>query len=181
MKRSALIFIGLCLILFISYSFRHRGMTTAEQKSSHDTYDTVDDSMMEMKVNDLKQYGGDQYVVELEPKKGKQDHILPVVIGTCEITALYDEINNKKSVRPLTYDLVTTIFKAVDVKIKKISITMLKDGVYYAVITMDSKGKTLDIDSRPSDALNLALRAKAPIFLAKTVWNEAKELKQSGH
>ena len=143
--------------------------------------DTAADSMMEMKVGDLKQYSGDQYVVELEPKKGKTGYLLPVVIGTCEITALYNQINEKTTPRPMTYDLVTNIFKAADMKIKKVAITELKDGTYYAVISILSGGKTLDIDSRPSDALNLALRAKAPIYLAGKVWNEAKEVKSSEH
>lgn len=135
------------------------------------------DSVMEVKVSDLKEYGGDQYVVELEPKENKSGYILPVVIGPNEISSLYNYINERSSPRPLTYDLVTNIFKATDIKIKKMCITELKNGVFYAVITIAGKDKTIEIDSRPSDALNLALRANAPLYVAKAVFDEAKEKK----
>jgi len=133
---------------------------------------------MEVKVSDLKQYGESELVVELEPKEDKSDYILPVVIGACEITGIYEQTHKLNSPRPLTYDLMKNILDAANIKLEKITITKLEDGVYYALLTLNDNGKKLEIDSRPSDAMNLALRYSSPIFVSKAVFESAKEPKQ---
>lgn len=133
---------------------------------------------VEVQISDLKQYGESELVVELEPKEGKSDYILPVVIGPCEITGIYEQTNKIKSPRPLTYDLMKNILDAANIKLEKITITKLEDGVYYALLSLDDNGKKLEIDSRPSDAINLALRYSSTIYVSKAVFESAKEPKK---
>lgn len=133
---------------------------------------------MEVKVSDLKQYGESELVVELEPKEGKSDYIMPVVIGPCEITGIYEQTHKINSPRPLTYDLMKNILDAANIKLEKITITRLEDGVYYALLTLNNIGKMLEIDSRPSDAINLALRYNSSIFVSRAVFESVKEPKK---
>ncbi len=104
------------------------------------------------------------------------DNILPVWIGVLEARAIAAEMENIRFSRPMTHDLMRNILTDVSVKVEKIEVTDLRDSVYYASIHMDTDGgRHVVVDSRPSDAIALALRASAPIYV------ESKLLKKAGH
>lgn len=143
------------------------------------SYDSIKaPDSLEVEVTGLKEYDGDNYVVELAPKLGGKDSMLPVVIGTCEINGMYSTLHNVATPRPMTYDLVTGMLYAMGAKIDYVIITKLENNTYYALIYLDNNGKKVSVDARPSDAINLALRAGASIYVRKKVFDEAKEPSQ---
>ena len=108
----------------------------------------------------LKEKGGNSY--------------LPIVIGRFEATAISMAQNGRKPVRPISYDLAYTILGTVDAQVEKVAITDLHEGTYYAQVHLrDEEGETAVLDSRPSDAIALALRMGAPIFASPGVLKEA--------
>ncbi len=102
-------------------------------------------------------------------KEAEGDRILPIWIGLLEATSIAAKLENIQFPRPLTHDLMKNIFDYLGVKVPKIEIVDLKDNTYYAIITLDIEGKTIDIDARPSDAVALALRTGAEIFVNEEV------------
>lgn len=113
-------------------------------------------------------------IIILKEIEGEQT--LPIWIGLLEATAIASEMEDVKFSRPMTHDLLKNIMDKTDIKIDKIEICDLKDNTYYALIHMINKGKALTIDSRPSDAIALALRAKAPIFVSDEVLKKSKQI-----
>ena len=104
------------------------------------------------------------------------DQTLPIWIGLLEATAIASEIEGVTFSRPMTHDLLKNIMDKTDTKVNKIEICDLKDNTYYAMIHLTSQGKPLSIDSRPSDAIAVALRTKAPIFVAEEVLKKSKQI-----
>lgn len=90
---------------------------------------------------------------------------LPIWIGAMEAMAISLTLNDVKLPRPMTHDLLLTTIGALGAHVARISITDLKEGTFYASISLELAGKSMDIDARPSDAVALALRAQAPIFV----------------
>lgn len=111
-------------------------------------------------------------VVVLKDESG--DLCLPIWIGVAEATSIASAIKNLNMPRPLTHDLMTTIFEELAVSVQRIVITDLKESTYYAEIILSVGEKALIIDSRPSDAIAIAVRAQAPIFVAQHVIDQAK-------
>ncbi|WP_038056180.1 bifunctional nuclease family protein [Thermodesulfobacterium hydrogeniphilum] len=107
-------------------------------------------------------------------KEAEGDRILPIWIGVLEATSIAAKLENIQFPRPLTHDLMKNIFDFLGVKIPKIEIVDLKDNTYYAVITINIEGKTIDIDARPSDAVALALRTGAEIFVNEEVLKKSQ-------
>ncbi len=101
------------------------------------------------------------------------NRVLPMVIGLSEAEAIIVEINGTKTKFPLTHDLVKNTLSIMDAEIKKVVVTELKKEIYYALITLSYKGEIYEIDSRPSDAIALALRFNSPIFVSNEVMNTA--------
>lgn len=101
---------------------------------------------------------------------------LPIWVGFFEANAIALEIEKIATPRPMTHDLMRNLITDMKAEIKHILVSELKDNTFYAVISMLSGGSTLKIDSRPSDAIALALRAKAPIYVNETVIEAAKNL-----
>ena len=101
---------------------------------------------------------------------------LPIWIGLLEATAIASEIEGVKFSRPMTHDLLKNFMDKTDIKVNKIEICDLRDNTYYALIQLTSRGKALSIDSRPSDAIAIALRAKAPIFVSDEVLKKSKQI-----
>ena len=116
-------------------------------------------------------------IVILKEIEGEQT--LPIWIGLLEATAIASEIEGVTFSRPLTHDLLKNILDKTDTKVKRIEICDLKDNTYYAIIHVTSKGKALSIDSRPSDALAIALRTRAPIFVSDEVLEKSKQIEAS--
>ena len=120
--------------------------------------------------------------VQLEPnsnhplvwlKDKDQQVVLPIAIGNFEAVAIYMELHDEHPPRPIAYDLLRTILEGFDVRVEQVLVSALRDETFYAEITLVRDGETICIDSRPSDALALALRVDAPIFVADQVIEEA--------
>jgi len=112
-------------------------------------------------------------------KEIEGDQTLPIWIGLLEATAIASEIEGVTFSRPMTHDLLKNIMDQTDTTVKRIEICDLRDNTYYAIIHLASKGKALSIDSRPSDALAIALRTKAPIFVSDEVLRKSKQIEAS--
>lgn len=104
---------------------------------------------------------------------------LPIWIGLMEATAMATELEGIKMARPMTHDLLRCIIVELGGAIDSIEVTDLKDNTYYAAIYVQAGDKKLTIDSRPSDAISLALRTKSPIFVAKKVLETSSVLQQN--
>jgi len=109
-------------------------------------------------------------------KEVEGDQTLPIWIGLLEAIAIASEIEGVKFSRPMTHDLFKNVMDQVDIKIKKIEICDLRDNTYYALIHLTNRGANLTIDSRPSDAIALALRTQAPIFVSDEVLRKSKQV-----
>ncbi len=113
-------------------------------------------------------------IIILKEIEGEQT--LPIWVGLLEATAIASEMEGVRFSRPMTHDLLKNIMDKTDIKIDKIEICDLKDNTYYAIIHLMNRGKALSIDSRPSDAIALALRTEAPIFVSDDVLKKSKQI-----
>ncbi len=104
---------------------------------------------------------------------------LPIWIGLLEATAMATEIEGIKMARPMTHDLLKNILSEVGCSVESVQITELKENTYYALVNLKLAGKEVVIDSRPSDAIALALRTKSPIYVAKEVLEASSVLQQN--
>jgi bifunctional DNase/RNase len=98
---------------------------------------------------------------------------LPVLIGAFEAQSIAMEMENMKSNRPLTHDLFATTLKNFNIKVDEICIERLEEGIYYSNIYFSMDGLTMQIDSRTSDAIALAMKFKCPIFVTQHILDEA--------
>jgi bifunctional DNase/RNase len=114
---------------------------------------------------------GKQPIVLLKTADGNR--FLPIWIGHPEAAAILMKLQNASSPRPLTHDLMTDILGQLDAQIVRVTVTELRDNTFYAAITIVQDGSEIEIDSRPSDAIALAVRADAPIFADDTVIEES--------
>ena len=96
---------------------------------------------------------------------------LTMLIGSNEAFAIASQIEDVHFPRPMTHDLLKNILNEVKASVVKVAIVDFKEDIYYAVIILKYRGKTITIDSRPSDAIALALRTKAPIFASTEILN----------
>jgi len=103
---------------------------------------------------------------------------LPIWIGLLEATAMATELEGIKMARPMTHDLLKRIIGDLDATVEKIEVTDLKDNTYFALIYLSIGDREVTIDSRPSDAISLALRTKSPIWVAKKVLEASSVLQQ---
>lgn len=103
---------------------------------------------------------------------------LPIWIGLMEATAMATELEGIRMARPMTHDLLRRLIDELGGQVESIEVTELKDNTYYASICLQAGEKRLTIDSRPSDAISLALRTKSPIFVAKQVLEASSVLQQ---
>ncbi len=107
-------------------------------------------------------------------KDNNSDSILPIWVGVYEANAIALEMEKVQTPRPMTHDLIKNVLTGLSVTVKKIVVTELKDDTFYALIWLERNGSTITIDSRPSDALALALRTDAPIFVDEEVLKSSK-------
>lgn len=101
------------------------------------------------------------------------DRHLPIWIGPFEAEAIAMELQGVSAARPLPYDLLKRIVTDMGGVVREIQVTDLSQDVFYARIMIDQNGRTLEIDSRPSDAIALAVRSKVPIFVDESVMERA--------
>ena len=110
---------------------------------------------------------GKQPIVLLKTLSGNK--FLPIWIGHPEAAAILMKLQGAPTPRPMTHDLMAELLGELNASVAKISVTELRENTYYAVITLQINGSELEVDSRPSDALALAVRTNAPIFVADQV------------
>ena len=114
---------------------------------------------------------GKQPIVLL--KTVDDNRFLPIWIGHPEAAAILMKLQGADTPRPMTHDLIVDMLDQADTTCERISITELRDNTFYASITLSVSGSEIEIDSRPSDALALAVRMAAPIFVADEVIDES--------
>jgi len=95
--------------------------------------------------------------------------VLPIWVGVYEANAIALEIEKVSTPRPMTHDLIKSLLLGLNTAMRKVVVCELKDDTFYAVIWLDRDGETISVDSRPSDALALALRLDCPIYVEETV------------
>ncbi len=114
---------------------------------------------------------GKQPIVLLKTAEGNK--FLPIWIGHPEAAAILMKLQGAATPRPMTHDLVTDILGQLDARVVKIAVTELRDNTFYALITLAVNGGEIEVDSRPSDAIALAVRSGAPIYAADAVIEES--------
>jgi len=101
--------------------------------------------------------------------------VLPIWVGVYEANAIALEIEKVSTPRPMTHDLIKNVLTGLDALVHKVVVTELKEDTFYAVIWLEREGRVVSIDSRPSDALALALRMDCPIFVEEEVLKSSKQ------
>ena len=100
--------------------------------------------------------------------------ILPIWVGVYEANAIALEIEKVTTPRPMTHDLIKNLLTGVEAKVHKVVVSELKDETFYAVIWLEQNGELISVDSRPSDALALALRLDCPIYVEEQVLQSSR-------
>jgi uncharacterized protein len=128
-------------------------------------------------MHEMQVYGvsfdlvGKQPIVLLKTVDGNK--FLPIWIGHAEAAAILMKLQNASAPRPMTHDLLTEILRELDAQVTRVAVTELRENTFYAQVTVQQDGSEVEIDSRPSDAIALAVRASAPIFVADDVIEES--------
>ena len=104
------------------------------------------------------------------------ESVLPIWVGIFEANAIALELEKIIPPRPMTHDLLRDVIKGLGARIQRISVTELKENTFYAMIHLSHEGRAFQVDARPSDAIALALRAEAPIFVESAVIELAKSI-----
>jgi RNA polymerase sigma factor (sigma-70 family) len=144
--------------------------------------DTKEDEMIEVTVDDVvvrlaEEEGNGQPVVGpmrivlLKERDGER--VLPIWVGAPEGDALALQLGGEAMPRPLTADLMARLLDAAGARVERVVVNKLQDNTFYATVAVESGGKTEEIDARPSDALNLATRIGAPIYVADEIMAKA--------
>jgi bifunctional DNase/RNase len=107
-------------------------------------------------------------------KTDNDDQTIPIWIGLLEATSIASALQNVSFDRPMTHDLFKNFSEYLNIKVSKIEVCDLKDNTFYALIHFNSEGTTFSLDARPSDAIALALRFNAPIYVDEIVIEKSK-------
>jgi uncharacterized protein len=109
-------------------------------------------------------------------KDDEEKFFLPIWVGIFEANAIALQLENVATPRPMTHDLLRNMISELDGRVTRIVINDLRDSTFFAQIRIIASGKTLEVDARPSDAIALALRTEAPIFVAQSVLDQAQTI-----
>ena len=112
-----------------------------------------------------------QPIVLLKTAEGNK--FLPIWIGHPEAAAILMKLQSQAPSRPMTHDLLSDMLEQLEAQVVRITVTELRENTFYAQITVQQDGREIEVDSRPSDAIALAIRAEAPIFAADRVIEES--------
>ena len=107
-------------------------------------------------------------------RESDSESVLPIWVGVYEANAIALEIEKVSTPRPMTHDLLKNLLIGLETTVRKVVVTELKDDTFYAVIWLDRGGEIISIDSRPSDALALALRMDCPIYVEEEVLKSSR-------
>ena len=113
-------------------------------------------------------------IIILRDQEGQR--VLPIWVGVFEANAIALQIENIATPRPMTHDLLRNVIADLKAQVRKIVVSDLNENTFYALIYMTVNGDTVAVDARPSDAIALALRVRAPIFVEDAVIESAKSL-----
>ena len=130
----------------------------------------ADERMIEVKVDQLF-LSNVGFVVLL--KSAGDVRSLPIFIGAAEAQAIALQINGVEVPRPLTHDLLKNVLDFLECRLMRVEVCDLKEGTFYARLVLDRDGVQMPLDCRPSDAIALALRTAAPLYVAEAVMAEA--------
>ena len=111
-------------------------------------------------------------IVILKDKDG--DRVLPIWVGIFEANAIALQIENIATPRPMTHDLLRNIITDLEGRVDRVVVSDLKENTFYAIVHLTVRGERVAVDARPSDAIALALRTRAPILVEETVIENAK-------
>lgn len=111
-------------------------------------------------------------IIILRDREGQK--VLPIWVGIFEANAIALQIENIATPRPMTHDLLRNVISDLNASVEKIVVSDLKDNTFFALVYLRADGRTIAVDARPSDAIALALRARAPIFVEESVIDSAK-------
>jgi bifunctional DNase/RNase len=115
----------------------------------------------------------DQQIVVLKERYGQRS--FPIVIGIVEIFAIDRRLKGITPPRPMTHDLLQSVIEELGAKVEKIVISELRNHTFYARIHIGINGRTVEIDSRPSDAMALGVAGNVPIYVAESVFDKASQ------
>jgi len=115
----------------------------------------------------------DQQIIVLKERHGQRS--FPIVIGIAEIFAIDRRLKGIKPPRPMTHDLLDSVIENLGAKIKKIVIDDLRNHTFYAKIHLSLNGRTVEVDSRPSDAIALGAASNAPIYVADHIFEKTSQ------
>ncbi len=107
--------------------------------------------------------------------------VLPIWVGLFEANAIALEIEKSTTPRPMTHDLLRNTIAGLNARVTRVVVGALKGDTFHATIWLDQAGEVVAIDSRPSDAIALALRSDCPIFVSREVFEHAKQASSSGN
>jgi hypothetical protein len=113
-------------------------------------------------------------------KDPSEDTSLPIWIGLLEATSIATELEKIQFPRPMTHDLFKNCLESLNVRVEKVEVCDLRDNTYYALIYLQNDGKVSSIDARPSDAIAIALRTEAPIFVKEDVLTKSQRSGDKG-
>lgn len=123
--------------------------------------------MVQVELEDIAVSGDEnQFLVLLRAPKGE---LLPIHIDSMQAISIAAGRSREPLERPLTHDLMTSVLNLLDAAVVRVEITDLIEGTFYAMLILERSGVHFDVDARPSDAIALAVRSKAPIFVAEHV------------
>jgi len=114
-------------------------------------------------------------------KDEEEKFFLPIWGGIFEANAIALQLENVATPRPMTHDLLKNMISDLDARVTRIVINDLRDSTFFAQIRVITGGKTLELDARPSDAIALALRVEAPIYVAQNVLDQAQTITPEGN
>lgn len=125
-------------------------------------------SLVEMTVVRVSPYlREDRPLVWLSEKEGEQPRLLPIAIGEFEAAAIQMHLEKDEPIRPISYDLLSSMLDRLTIGVRQVVIHNVRRSIYYAKVVIEKDSKIKDVDSRPSDAIALALRTNSPIFVSR--------------
>ncbi|MEO0073897.1 MAG: bifunctional nuclease family protein [candidate division WOR-3 bacterium] len=130
--------------------------------------------MVEVRVEAILIDSSTNSPVALLREKGG-DRVLPIFIGPMEAAAIAYALEGTQFARPLTLDLMRLIIRGLGGRVARVIVTRLEDDTFYAEVVVESSGKVITIDARPSDSIGLALRDAAPIYVDEAVMDRAAQ------
>lgn len=122
----------------------------------------------------LRDTAEEQFIF-LREKEGER-RVFPIVIGRFEARAIDRSVRGDSPQRPMTHDLLATVVEALGARVARVDVVDLREGTFFATIRLEREGETVEVDGRPSDAIAVAVRTGAPIFVAERVVREAVEV-----